>query len=206
MKQRILALTLAAAAAFTLAACDNQAQGGAAQAPAAASAPALNAAQAYAAIQKDGTGLTVGAGLTSSAADAKQTVYVFFDPQCPHCAHLWEASKPLLTNVRFVWMPVGLLSRASRAQGATILGASNPMKAMTENEQSIADHGNGITADSDAIARFGARVDTNTALFMKARSQDDGVPFIVAKVGNEVRMQSGALPTAQLKTFLGIGS
>lgn len=198
MKQRILALTLAAAAAFTLAACDNQAPGGATPSSTAASAPALKPAQAYAAIQKDGAGFTVG------AADAKQTVYVFFDPQCPHCAHLWQASQPLLATVRFVWMPVGLLSRASAPQGATILGASDPVRAMNENEQSIADHGNGISADSEAMTRFSAKVDTNTALFMKARSQDDGVPFIVAKVGSDVRMQSGALPTAQLKSFLGI--
>ena len=199
MKHRILALTLAAAAAFTLAACDSKAPA-ASSAQSAATAPAMTAAQAYDAIVKGGTGFTVG------AADAKQTVYVFFDPQCPHCAHLWQASQPLLATVKFVWMPVGLLSRASAPQGATIIGASDPVKAMGENEQSIADQGNGITANGDAVSRLTAKVDANTEIFMKAHSQDDGVPFIVTKVGNDVRIKSGALPTDQLKAFLGLAN
>jgi thiol:disulfide interchange protein DsbG len=101
-------------------------------------------------------------------------------------------------------MPVGLLSRASAPQGATIIGAADPVKAMGENEQSIADQGNGITANGDAVSRLASKVDANTEIFLKARSQDDGVPFIVAKVGNDVRFKSGALPTDQLKTFLGL--
>ncbi|KWU19161.1 thioredoxin domain-containing protein [Burkholderia cenocepacia] len=197
MKHRILALAIvAAAAASSLTACDSKAPtAGAAQTVV---APELTAAQAYDAIIKSGTGFAVG------AADAKQTVYVFFDPQCPHCAHLWQAAQPLLDSVKFVWMPVGLLSRASAPQGATIIGAADPVKAMNENEQSIADQGNGITANSDAVSRLSAKVDMNSELFKKAASPDDGVPFIVTKVGGAVRIKSGALPTDQLKEFLGL--
>ena len=30
--------------------------------------------------------------------------YVFFDPQCPHCAVLWKSARPLKSQARFVWI------------------------------------------------------------------------------------------------------
>ena len=42
-----------------------------------------------AAIEAEARGFTVGSPMSA------RTVYVFFDPQCPHCAALWEAAKPL---------------------------------------------------------------------------------------------------------------
>ena len=52
---------------------------------------------------------------------ATRVIYVFFDPQCPHCAALWENIKPLKSQVRLVWIPVGLIGEKSVAQGAAIL-------------------------------------------------------------------------------------
>ena len=129
---------------------------------------------------------------------------MFFDPQCPHCAHLWNAAQPLGASTRIVWIPIGMLSRASAPQGATILGAADPAKAMTENETSILNRQGGLTADSDAVARFKDKVAANTALSNSMRAKDDGVPFIVTKVNGEVRSQSGSLSTPQLKQFLGL--
>jgi thiol:disulfide interchange protein DsbG len=51
-------------------------------------------------------------------------VYVFFDAQCPHCAALWVAAKPLKSQAKFVWIPVGILNAASTSQGATLLAAA----------------------------------------------------------------------------------
>ena len=62
-----------------------------AAAPAATAAPAAApSGNAYEAASK-GTGFTVGNMM------AVRQIYVFFDPQCPHCGHLWEAAKPLAT-------------------------------------------------------------------------------------------------------------
>ena len=95
--------------------------------PAAAAAPgaaptaaaADPARQNYEAASR-GTGFTVGQPM------AARSVLVFFDPQCPHCATLWLASKPLHDRIRMVWMPVAFIRPISGPQGALLLAAATP--------------------------------------------------------------------------------
>ena len=54
---------------------------------------------------------------------AVRHIYVFFDPQCPHCGHLWEAAKPLANQVKMTWIPVGFIGAKSTPQGAALLVA-----------------------------------------------------------------------------------
>ena len=90
--------TLLAATAVGLAGCSQQ------DAPAAASAAkASSPAQSYDAVATTTKGFTVGAMMSAN------TVYVMFDPQCPHCGHLWQAAQPLLKKVKFVWVPVSFI-------------------------------------------------------------------------------------------------
>ena len=95
-------------------------------APADKSAP--KAAVSVADIARQAKGFTVGALMSNTV------VYVFFDPQCPHCGHLWQASLPLHRKVKFVWIPVSWINASSLSQGAALLTASNPTEAMTEHE------------------------------------------------------------------------
>ena len=84
-----------------------------------AAAPAANATPvSLDTIAAEAQGFSVGSTMST------RTVYVFFDPQCPHCAALWVAAKPLKSQARFVWIPVGLIGDKSVAQGATILAAA----------------------------------------------------------------------------------
>ena len=66
-------------------------------------------------VAAEATGFTVGAMM------AANPVYVFFDPQCPHCGRMWEASLPLQKKAKFVWIPVSLLNASSGPQGAALL-------------------------------------------------------------------------------------
>ena len=106
-------------------------------------------------------------------------VYVFFDPQCPHCGHLWNASIPLQKKARFVWMPVGLINATSSAQGATLLSAADPAQAMTEHEASLIAGKGGIGAGADVTDEAKQAVDSNTKLFNNLGLE--GVPFTVVK-------------------------
>lgn len=180
------------AASLLLAGC-NDAPGTAAQ-KAAAAAPALPSMETIAAEAK---GFTVGSQMS------KRTVYVFFDAQCPHCAVLWEAAKPLKSQAKFVWIPVGILNAASTSQGATLLASGDPVAAMDEHEASMKAGRGGISAASsidpqkDAVAK-------NTALM--TRMGFSGIPSIVgthAQTGAVVS-QEGALPTAALAELLGL--
>ena len=141
-------------------------------------------------------------GFIAGSQMSARTVYVFFDAQCPHCAALWAAAKPLKSQAKFVWIPVGILNAASTSQGATLLAAGDPVAAMDEHEASMKAGRGGISAASsidpqkDAVAK-------NTALM--TRMGFSGIPSIVgthAQTGAVVS-QEGALPTAALAELLG---
>lgn len=188
---KLLPATLIAAS-LLLAGCND--------APGTASGAASKAAAApvsIAAIATEAKGFT--AGSTMSA----RTVYVFFDAQCPHCATLWDNAKPLRSQAKFVWIPVGLINPSSTAQGATLLAAQDPVALMDEHEASLQAKRGGISAGSNIDAQK-AMVTKNTELFN--RFGFASVPTIVgthAQTGALVT-QEGASPTPALAATLGL--
>jgi len=145
-----------------------------------------------------------GNGFTMGAVMAANTVYVFFDATCPHCAALWINSKPLLTKLKMVWMPIGLLHRSSAPQGATILSAADPAAAMTENETSVLERKGGITVDPKLSDEALAKVKANTDLY--AKLGEDSVPLIVfknAKTG-QYGTRTGSVATDELAALVGV--
>jgi len=160
--------------------------------PAATSTPV-----SVAAVAAEAKGFSVGSAMSA------RTVYVFFDAQCPHCTALWEAAKPLKSQARFVWIPVGLLNASSTAQGATLLAAKDPVAAMDEHEASMSAKGGGISAGSGIDAQR-ADVASNTALL--TRLGFGSIPTIIgnhAETGALVT-QEGSMPTAALAGLLGL--
>jgi thiol:disulfide interchange protein DsbG len=148
------------------------------------------------AIAAQGQGFNVGSTMSA------RTVYVFFDAQCPHCAVLWEAAKPLKSQARFVWMPVGVLNDNSTLQGAAILAAADPVAAMDQHEASMREKKGGI-APAGGDARKAA-VRRNTELMTKFGL--GSVPTIVGKhaqTGELVTIE-GSLPAAALAQKLGL--
>lgn len=190
MTSRFLCLLAAIfAATFFLAGCGDSGAPGAAKAG--------SATVSMGAIGSGATGFTVGSPMSA------RTVYVFFDAQCPHCGALWHAAKPLKSQARFVWIPVGLLNGASTSQGATLLAAADPVAAMDEHEASLMAKGGGISAAGNIDAQKDA-IAKNTALMNSFGFAS--IPTIVAthaQTGELVR-QEGAMPTAALANFLGL--
>jgi thiol:disulfide interchange protein DsbG len=149
------------------------------------------------AIEQKAKGFNVGSTM------ATRVIYVFFDPQCPHCAALWENVKPLKSQARFVWIPVGLIGEKSVAQGAAILGAQDPVTKMEENESSVRGQQGGISAIGVEDAQKDV-VKANTALFTSFGFS--GVPTIVGKhaqTGGVVTID-GAVPAITLAQKLGL--
>jgi thiol:disulfide interchange protein DsbG len=143
-------------------------------------------------------------GFPVGALMAANTVYVFFDPACPHCASLWMSAKPLAKTLKVVWIPVGWLQRQSAPQGATILSAADPVAAMNENEASVLERKGGITVSPSLTDEALAKVKANTDLFN--RLGQDSVPLIVFKNGRTgvYGMQAGAVPTEELAALAGL--
>lgn len=178
---------LAFAAAALLSACQ-----GSSDANAAVTAPTD-----FVAASQTGTGFVAG------APDAKQTVYVYFDAQCPHCGELWEASKPLLGEIKMVWIPVGVMNAASVSQGAALLGSFNPVQAMSAHEAELRTNRRGMKADYPSSEQRKV-IEANTALFTRIGGQ--GIPLIVSRhavTGQPIR-QDGTASTPALRQMLGL--
>jgi len=130
-------------------------------------------------------------------------VYVFFAAQCPHFSALWNAAKPLKSQARFVWIPVGLLNPASTAQGAALLAAKDPEAAMDAHEASFVARQGGVSAGSGLEAQKAA-VAKNTELM--TRLGFASIPVIVATHAQTGALvtQEGSMPPAALAAFLGL--
>ncbi len=185
-----LALSLVAVLALALAGCSprDSAEKTAAAVP----------ADPLEAVATQGKGFTVGAMMSA------QTAYVLFDPQCPHCGHLWEASLPLQKKIKFVWIPVAFISPKSAPQGAALLSAANPAQTMADHEASILAGTGGMAASADIPAELEQTIKKNTQLFNSLGVTS--VPYIVAKNARtgQVVTNSGAMATPALAGFLGI--
>jgi thiol:disulfide interchange protein DsbG len=146
---------------------------------------------------------TQAKGFTVGSSMSVRTVYVFFDAQCPHCAQLWEAARPLKSQARFVWIPVGILNAQSTTQGAALLASPDPSTAMDFHEASIKERKGGIVPNGNIEAQR-ADVASNTKLM--DRFQFGSVPTIVAKhaVTGDLVVKEGSMPTAALANALGL--
>jgi thiol:disulfide interchange protein DsbG len=185
-------LSIALAMALGLSACSPQ---DAANKPVVGS---VKPAESYDLLAKEGKGFAVGALMSAN------TVYVLFDPQCPHCGHLWEQALPLHKKVKFVWMPVAFISAKSAPQGAALLTASDPIEAMSAHEASLVAGSGGSAASSSIPDEIAATIKKNTDLFN--RMGVESVPYIVAKNAStgQVVTNAGAFETAALAQFLGL--
>ena len=147
---------------------------------------------------------TEAKGFSAGALMSSNTVYVFFDTQCPHCGHLWNASAPLQRKVKFVWIPIGMINASSKAQGAALLTAANPAALMTEHETSLLAGQGGIAASSSVSPEIEQAIKNNTQLLNSFGAAS--VPFVVAKnmKSGQTVSREGAMSTAVLADFLGV--
>jgi thiol:disulfide interchange protein DsbG len=195
LKPLTISAVLTALIALTLGACSKQEPTAVVPASTAATPIATNS---YDAVAATGKGFTVGALMSA------QTVYVLFDPQCPHCGHLWQASIPLHSKVKFVWVPIAFNTGKSLSQAVALLSSANPLEAMKAHEQSLLAGTGGMDASSSLPPDLEQAVKNNTQLLNSLGA--DSVPFLVAKnrKTGAVVSNTGALDTGPLAQLLGI--
>ncbi|MBL8380778.1 MAG: thioredoxin fold domain-containing protein [Burkholderiales bacterium] len=206
MSRRSIRSLLTIALVLALAACKDSPAPATPATPAKSSAPASPAAPA-AAPAAGGNLLEQAArgnGFTVGSMMAAKTIYVFFDPQCPHCGHLWEAAMPLANQLRMVWIPVAFIGAKSAPQGAALLAAQDPMTAMTAHEKSLLAKQGGLIPPDNLPAELAAKVKANTELWKQLGGES--VPFTIFKKpgSEEVGKFAGALDTENLKRLLGL--
>lgn len=192
MKISLFGLPVVALLLLAVAACSQQ------ESDSKPAAAATSPMQSYVDVAAKTKGFAAGAMMSAN------TVYVLFDPQCPHCGHLWEQSQPLFKKVKFVWVPVAFINAKSAPQGAALLTAANPAELMTTHEASILAGSGGISASASVPPDIEAAIKANTQLLNNMGVES--VPFIIAKQAQtgQIVTNTGALETAALVRFLGI--
>jgi thiol:disulfide interchange protein DsbG len=141
-------------------------------------------------------------GFPVGPAMAANTVYVFFDATCPHCARLWADSQVLHNRLKMVWIPVGLL-RGGAEHGAVIMAANDPVAAMAANEAAVS-AGRSGPPQAAPLADALALVKANTVIFDKLGVQS--VPVIVYRnaATGVAGVEAGYLPPQQITALVGI--
>lgn len=163
-------------------------------------AAAKTPAQQYEALHQSAKGIEVGPKVSD------YTVYIMFDPQCLHCARLWEESQPLTSTVKFVWVPVNFFEGVSKAQAAALLGSANPKQDMSELMAAVQARKGPADAPAKTPEYLDAIVKTNTELINRFHVL--AVPYIVARnqTTSQYVARQGGMSREMMKKFLGIGS
>jgi thiol:disulfide interchange protein DsbG len=154
----------------------------------------------YAALLKNAKGVSIGPKVSD------YTVFVMFDPQCLHCARLWEESKGLPETVRFVWVPVNFFDGNSKTQSALLLSSISPREDMDRVMSTVLAR-TGTAPDEEVIPpSLEAIIKTNTDLINRFHVL--AVPYVVSRnqTTSEYVARQGGMSREMLKRFLGIGS
>jgi len=177
--------------------------------PSTASAPGANptvpatpvaaptAGTSYDTVAANAKGFSVGSLMSA------QAVYILFDPQCPHCGHLWQTSMVLHNKVKFVWIPISF-SAKSLPQAVALLSATHPLETMSAHEESLLAGKGGMSAPSSLPPELEQAIKANTRILTALGV--DSVPFILAKNRRtgEIVSHNGAMETAALAQLLGV--
>jgi thiol:disulfide interchange protein DsbG len=157
-------------------------------------------AQRYAALVKGARGISIGPKVSD------YTVFVMFDPQCLHCARLWEESKGLTDTIKFVWVPVNFFDGNSKDQSALLLGSKSPREDMDRVLSSVAARMESTPAQDAVSPELEASIKSNTDLINRFHVL--AVPYVVARnqTTSEYVARQGGMSREMLKRFLGVGS
>lgn len=157
-------------------------------------------AEQYAALTKSAKGISFGPKVS------EYTVFVMFDPQCLHCARLWEESKELMNTIKFVWFPVNFFDGNSKAQSAMLLSSNRPKEDMDLVMSTVLER-SATTAMQETIPPYlDASIKSNTDLINRFHVLV--VPYVVARnqTTSEYVARQGGMSREMVKRFLGIGS
>lgn len=141
--------------------------------------------------------------------DGDRIVYMFFDPNCPYCHHVYDNLKPIIKNrpdLQFRWVPLGMLTDTSKGKAAAIIQAKNPLKAFQKSEKNYGflniDNGGGIKPAKHISQKTENILLQNLSILQGNNLY--GIPIVVFQ-GDDGKpfYFSGEHSTKQLRAYLG---
>lgn len=137
--------------------------------------------------------------------DGSKIVYMFFDPNCPYCHHVFDSLMKIrkdMPDLQFRWVPLGMLGGNSASKAAAIIQSPDPLKAFITNEKNYgflnSDAGGGIPPAKHIDAASQTILDENLSILQGQNlygipvvlfQADDGKPFYFSGQRSEAELR-----------------
>lgn len=145
----------------------------------------------------------VTSGFEAGSSLSIRKIYIFFDPQCPHCAALWNETKKLSSHAKYIWIPVSIMNNNSLGQGAAILSAEDSVEFMDNHGKLLMQNRQGAPAMKKVPAELRDSIKRNTEVLKRLGA--NSVPYVVGinPLKNEVVKITGGLPAEEFARRFG---
>lgn len=152
-------------------------------------------------IEKTGTWFAEGA----SDADAKFTLYGFFDPNCVFCHIAWLGLEPYLEQgLQVRWLPVAVIGDTSQARSAHLMQAADFHEAMRAGHTNWDQGKDAAFPKVESVPEdIAQKIQVNNALLR--RSGAGGTPaFFYRDTEGQARLVSGVIPRGAIPSLTGL--
>ncbi len=133
----------------------------------------------------------------------KQTVYVFFDPNCWYCNLTWKALQPYeRRGLQVRWVPVAYQKETSATRVAAIFGAKDRLEAFRKNERHYHEesYDGGIQPARVVTQELAAALNANLKLMQRLGAP--GTPALVWRDSRgSARVKVGRPSAAELEAI-----
>lgn len=141
--------------------------------------------------------------LTEGSADAEKELWVFFDPNCPHCHTIWETTRSFIESgeLKIHWMPVAFLSNTSAGKVAKFWQAEDQVAVFNESEAKFNQGGSTPLRSSEITRETREMLEKN--LDYMGDFGSNGTPTVVYKTKEDtVGVISSSMSEERMRDFL----
>ena len=141
--------------------------------------------------------------LTEGSEDAEKELWVFFDPNCPHCHTIWKTTRSFIESgeLKVNWMPVAFLSNTSAGKVARFWQAEDQIATFNESESKFDQGGAEPVRSSDIEPETREMLQKNLDYMTDFGS--NGTPTIVYKTPEgSTGVLSSSMDEERMRDFL----
>lgn len=141
--------------------------------------------------------------LTEGSADAEKELWVFFDPNCPHCHTIWETTRSFIESgeLKVHWMPVAFLSNTSAGKVAKFWQAEDQIAVFNESEAKFNQGGSTPLRSSEITRETREMLEKN--LDYMGDFGSNGTPTVAYKTKEDtVGVISSSMSEERMRDFL----
>lgn len=141
--------------------------------------------------------------LTEGNADAEKELWVFFDPNCPHCHTIWQTTRSFIDSgeLKVNWLPIAFLSNTSAGKVAKFWQADDQVAVFNESEAQFNQGGSTPLRSSEITRETREMLETNLNYLSDFGS--NGTPTVVYKnKSGGVGVISSSMNEERMREFL----